>query len=398
VVRSAIHVRSARSAAVLPLGVVALVAGCELASTTAPAIEQRAVVHAVLNPTATQQVIIVEKTMRSVTLTNNGPSSYQPITDARVVIYGARGDSAVGVRSTTGDPGRYRIQSVTITDGSPGTADPNVLRLRPGERYRLRVQTSLGVVTGETTVPVGGPLDALRRTFNVDRDTLRLNSTAVRNVAGYLLRLETQFGAQEKFTTSADKPLVLPLAQVQELPADDAWLFSWIRPLIYPGLPESFVVVAVDSNYFRYYEAGFDPFGDDTRGNSLTGGVGMFGSVATVMNKTLDLVADVDSPIEGVWQGDASSVTMPLTLTLYSSPYFPGGRPTGTSTISGTGRLLNGRILDAFGTADPNLVNVRFVDPTGALQDALANGQLSADGILVLTNTRTGERVTYRKR
>jgi uncharacterized protein DUF4249 len=397
-VRPAIHVGPARWGVVVALVIVGLVAGCELASTTAPAIEQRAVVHVVLNPTATQQVIVVEKTMRSVTLTNNGPSSYQPITDARVVIYGPRGDSAVGVRSTAGDPGRYRIQSVTITDGSPGTADPNVLRLRPGERYRLRVQTSLGVVTGETTVPIGGPLDALRRTFNVDRDTLRLNSAAVRNAAGYLLRLETQFGAQEKFTTSADKPLVLPLAQVQELPADDAWLFSWIRPLIYPGLPETFVVVALDSNYFRYYEAGFDPFGDDTRGNSLTGGVGMFGSVATVMNKTLDLVADVDSLIEGVWQGDATSPTMPISLTLYSSPYFPGSRPTGTSTVSGTGRLFNGRVLDAFGTLERNLVVVRFVDPTGGLQDALANGQLSVDGILVLTSARTGERVTYRKR
>jgi len=117
-----------------------------------------------------------------------------------------------------------------------------------------------------------------------------------------------------------------------------------------------------------------------------------------VMNKTLDLVADVDSPIEGVWQGDANSVTMPLSLTLYSSPYFPGGRPTGTSTISGTGLLLNGRVLDAFGKVEGNIVEVRFVDPTGALQDALVSGQLSADGILVLTNSRTGERVTYRKR
>ena len=397
-VSSAIHVRPPRRVAVVGVFVAGLVAGCELASTTAPAIEQRAVVHAVLNPTATQQVVIVEKTMRSVTITTTGSNSYQPITDARVVIYGPRGDSAVGVRSTTGDPGRYRIQSVTITDGSPGTADPNVLRLRPGERYRMRVQTSLGVVTGETTVPVGGPLDALRRTFNVDRDTLRLNTGAVRNVAGYLLRLETQFGAQERFTTSADKPLVLPLAQVEELPADDAWLFSWIRPLMYPGLPQTYVVVALDSNYFRYYEAGFDPFGDDTRGNSLTGGVGMFGSVATVMNKTLDLVADVDAPIEGVWEGDASSVTMPINLTLYSSPYFPGGRPTNVSTISGTGRLFNGRTLDAFGTVERNIVEVRFIDPTGGLQDAGANGQLSADGILVLTNARTGERVTYRKR
>ncbi len=80
---------------------------------------------------------------------------------------------------------------------------------------------------------------------------------------------------------------------------------------MFPGVPQSFAVIAVDSNYFHYYVAGFDPFGDDTRGNTLTGGVGLFGAVATIMSKTLDLTANVDTPIEGSWTGDRNSSTLP---------------------------------------------------------------------------------------
>ena len=55
------------------LGAPALVAGllttgCELADTVAPTLETRVVVHAVLNPLATVQVVLVEKTLRSLPL------------------------------------------------------------------------------------------------------------------------------------------------------------------------------------------------------------------------------------------------------------------------------------------------------------------------------------------
>ena len=63
--------RSRRLRRSVPFGLVsvaALVAGCELAETVAPQLESRAVVHAVLNPLATQQLVIVEKTLRSLSL------------------------------------------------------------------------------------------------------------------------------------------------------------------------------------------------------------------------------------------------------------------------------------------------------------------------------------------
>jgi hypothetical protein len=368
--------------------------GCELADTVAPQLETRVVVHAVLNPGGTQQIVLVEKTLRSSVLTSGQQPTRDPITGARVVVYGPRADSSVAIADGT-TAGVYRMPSVTISDGSPGTAAPNVLRVRPGERYRLRIETALGVVTGETTVPVGGPVDGARRTFNVDRDTLRLNTAQVRSAAGYLLRHESRFNVEERYKTSLDDELVLPLALAQGDPDEQEWEFKFARRLVLPGLSQNFIVVAVDSNYFRYYVAGFDPFGDDTRGNSLTGGVGMFGSVATVMSKTLDLTADIDSPIEGLWTADRSSATMPATFTLYTSPYFPQGVG-GTTSVSGRARLFTGRTLEAYGTMNGAAVSFDFIDPTASGPPTSATGLLSGT-TLVLTDSRTGERVTYRK-
>ena len=380
------------------LGVPALVAGlltagCELADTIAPTLESRAVVHAVLNPLASQQVVIVEKTLRS--LSGTGTAIREPIVGARVVVYGPRQDSSVAVADPA-NAGVYRLASVTIRNGSAGTAGPNVLRIRPGERYRLRVVTPLGVVTGETTVPVSGPVDAARRSFNVDRDTLRLDISAVRNAAGFLLRHESRTNVFERYQTTLDAALVLPLAIASGDPEEQEWSFSFARGQVLPGLSQNFVVVALDSNYFRYYVAGFDPFGDDTRGNSLTGGVGMFGSVATLMSKTLDLTAEIDSPVEGTWTADRSPLTMPATMTLYSSPYFPLSNSQFVS-VSGRARSTSGRQLDAFGTMTGGTgLSFQFVDPTGALAPTGAAGTLSGTSI-VLTEARTGERVTYRK-
>jgi len=372
------------------LAAIAPLAACELTDTTAPNLEPRAVVHAVLNPASQQQVILVERTLRSLS-TSEGVR--EPITDARVVIYGPGEDSVVAA-SDGATAGVYTVSSVTITDGSSVPLPPFVLRLRPGERYRLRVETPLGVVTGETTVPVSGAIDGARRTFNVDRDTLRLVGTA--RAGGYVLRHETSSGGRERYVATLDEPLLFPLAQAGANADDKDWAFEWAREAIRPGHAQNFVVIAVDSNYFRYYVAGFDPFGDDTRGNTLRGGVGLFGSAATMMAKTLDLVADLDTPIEGLWAGDRPTATLPLTLGLYSSPYFPGASTTGTVFISGRGIIGASRLLEATGSINGENVALDLID-VSANGFVRTTGLLAA-GTLVLTDTRTGERVTYRKR
>ena len=382
-------------AALATLGV-GLAAGCEIAGTTAPDVDRRVVVHAVLNPSVGQQTIIVEQTLRSVTPTVEGTRPYEPIGNARVVIYGPRQDSAVAARPAGADVGVYRVQSITVTDGSAGTAGPNVLRLRPGERYRLRVETTLGVALGETTIPVAGVLDGARRTFNLDHDTLRLNLASVRNAAGFFLRHETSTAAREHYAATIDAALVVPQVVAQGEPGAKAWPFAFAHESIYPGITQRFTVVAVDSNYFRYYVSGFDPFGDDTRGNTLTGGVGLFGAVAPLMSKTLDLTADADTPIEGAWAADFVPATLPSTISLYSSPYYPADQGGRRLSLTGTGRAA-GVTVEAYGYTEGVGATLQLIPIGSSNQPTAATGSMSGAN-LVLTDLRTGERVSYRKR
>jgi len=390
------HAPRPPAAHVMALAVVlsASIAGCEIKGTTAPTLQPRVVVHAVLNPTSGVQIVTVERTLRSGVRTSSETPPYDPINDALVIIYGPRGDSVIARRATgTGvSDGVYRVSSITITDGSAGNGRPNVLRIRPGEGYRLRVETSIGVAVGETTIPVVGPIDESRLTFNLDHDTLRVDTTAVRNTAGYYLRHEWRRGVDERYVTTLDGALLRPPSTA----ADSDWSFSFASGTIYPGLTQRFTLVAVDSNYFRYYVAGFDPFGDDTRGNTLTGGVGLFGSVVPVVSKILDFTADVDTPMEGSWATDRLSPTLPTAMALYSSPYFPREGNGQRISLSGTGQV-SGKTVEAFGTSEGTVTSLLFVPVDASNPATSATGSMSGED-LVLTDNSTGERITYRRR
>lgn len=197
--------------------------------------------------------------------------------------------------------------------------------------------------------------------------------------------------------TSIGDGLVLPLALSKGDPDDEDWGFEFAQGYIFPGMAQRFVVIAVDSNYFRYNVAGFDPFGDDTPGNSLTGGVGLFGAAVTVMFKTLDLTADIDTPMEGTWTADRNSPTLPLAMTLYSSPYFPPGLRGVDQLLAGSALTAAGRGLETFCSRNGTAVSVQFTDPAVPDQAISATGLLTA-GVLELTDSRTKERLTYRKR
>jgi hypothetical protein len=236
-------------------------------------------------------------------------------------------------------------------------------------------------------------MDGSRVTFNLDRDTLRIDTTAVRDAAGFYLRHEWRRGVHERYVTTLDGALLRPLSSA----ADSAWSFSFAGETIYPGLAQRFTLVAVDSNYFRYYVASFDPFGDDTRGNTLTGGVGLFGSVAPLVSKILDLTADVDTPVEGSWAADRTSPTLPTAMVLYSSPSFPrAGLGQFRYTVSGTGQV-SGKTVEAYGTNQSTGTSFLFVPVDPSNPATSATGSMSGDD-LVLTDNTTGERVTYQRR
>ena len=115
------------------------------------------------------------------------------------------------------------------------------------------------------------------------------------------------------------------------------------------------------------------------------------------MTKLIDLTADIDTPVEGSWTADRPPTTLPITMTLYSSPDFPGTRLDERVSLSGTGRASgSGAPVEAYGWTEGVGATIQFF-PLGEGQSTVASGSLiGAD--LVVTEQRTGERVTYRKR
>ncbi|MFN8583328.1 MAG: hypothetical protein U0163_20425 [Gemmatimonadaceae bacterium] len=322
--------RRVRSMAV----VLAACVGCHQGEPTSPTLLQRVVVHAVLDPQRSEQVILVERTTGSTDQVVGGSpanamdpivsSGGVPISGARVVVYGPGADSCIAVedRSLRTDGtggGVYRIPSAAAAsaDGNSG-----VLRLVPGGTYHLRIATPIGVVSGTTHLPQFTlTVNRASRVFNLDTDSLRLPTfVGNRLAAGHLLR-HVLYGVSSTETLRADSTTVL-LAPAP-LTDNRTWSFAFSRPNIRPGVPQRFVVVAVDSNYLDYVRSGYDPFGHDAKGNRLTGGVGLFGAVASLVDANLDLVADRDHAIEGDWSTSVGGVALPVSLRLRESLRWP---------------------------------------------------------------------------
>jgi hypothetical protein len=381
---------------------------CETGTTTAPAFTPRAVVHAVLDVNVVEQRVIVEQTRQSravdsTDLNSTNPivaSGGTPISGAIVSVTGPTGSASFPTREifATEDPGLsgagvYRIRSITATSLA-GAVPANTLVLVPGARYDLKVVTRLGTVRGHTRVPnYAIPPNRVTGSFNLDRDTLWMpRVTNDGSVAGFLLRHVARTGSGERYVPSVTGPLLFPVA-----PNDDrAWAFSFDRPDIRPGTTQTFVVAAVDSNVFKYNVAGFDPFGDDTQGNTLQGGVGVFGAVALMLSRSLDLVADSDQPIEQNWISQTRPVTLPSQIRVYESPRFPGVSTDGAQFFAGTARSPLGQSLLVSGVAHGSEVQLSVGTSNGTFVLA-ANGTVdAAPRSLTLQDERTGERIVYR--
>ncbi len=322
-----------------------------------PALEPRIAVHAVLDAQLSEQLILVEQTqladLQRAAQFQTGDAIVaaggHPVSGARVMLFGPL-DSVVAsedqrTRTDGGGAGMYRVRTITVADGAPSSASPGVLRLIPGALYRLEVRTNATIVTGTTRLPdVDTIADRATRTFNVDRDTLWLAQAARRQgAAGFFLRrVHVGFSRSERFeqviSAALLAPPALPATVSTSAPAPEpqpsGWAFAPWHAAIVPGSTQQFSVVVVDANYLRYAVVGADPFGDDVRGNTLRGGVGLFGAVATLTDVTLELIADRDKAIEGDWVVVGSSSGMPTRVRLYESSRFPGAAL--SATLSAT--------------------------------------------------------------
>jgi hypothetical protein len=295
----------------LPALLVGSVSACTFGEQAiAPGVE-RTVVHAVLNPAARDQYVLVERTLSGRVAVTDGEALANPndpiasgggvpIHDARVVVTDANGDSAVAVE-TRYTPARrgtgvYRFVNLVYDPPRGGAGAPGAgVRVVPGARLALRVATPDGaVVTARSAVPGGAGTafapPAQSVTFFRNRDTLRLRWPDVPGARSYLVRVDSPYGAFFLFTDSA----------AVQLTGDLRNLFADRLPRVFQaGFSQWVNVAAVDTNFFDYYRSTNSPFTGSGLINRLDGGIGVFGAYVPLLTMAVAVRADSRDPLDG---------------------------------------------------------------------------------------------------
>ena len=265
---------------------VAALAACDLGSSTIPLADPQIVVHAVLNPSLNQQFILLEESLTgkeqpdSLFSGSENPittSGGIPISGATVqledetgIIYGAT------ERTVLGQPTGVYIVPITV---------------QPGVRYRLTVLALGKTVTASTVVPRGtlaGP--ATVEPFNRDHDATKVSMPEVEFARGYFLRVDAPVSAFSVVTTDREVSIT----------GDTRNLFTEnLLRVFFPGFEQTLTVAAVDTNLYDYYRSRSDPFSGIGLINHVQGGLGVFGSIAVIERRVLEVTQDFSGhPLE----------------------------------------------------------------------------------------------------
>ncbi|MDB4909042.1 MAG: hypothetical protein JWO05_3826 [Gemmatimonadetes bacterium] len=275
----------ARGLRVLLAAAAVIVAGaCELPAPTVPSVEPGLVVFSVLDPALGEQVVLLMETRAVVPdttlrVTTDDPivtSGETPVLDARVVLYGPNGDSAVAVEDRVRRPdhlgaGVYRIWSLGAPSAAPADA---FLSLLPGQRIRLKVTSAVGSAAASTQIPGIDRVITGNTVVMMGRDSLVLTTTPT-GAGGfvYSLRNSNNVGREgdEQYHRALERHLIMP-------GVEDEWAFSYAVAFLRRLTRHTVTVTAVDSNYFAYFGESSDPFKDRSAGTNLRGAAGVFGS------------------------------------------------------------------------------------------------------------------------
>ena len=358
---------------------------CDLGTVTVPKTTPSVVVHGVLNASAPNQVVLIERsltgavTIPDTTFNPNDPivsAGGIPVSGATVEISDSAGTVFKGVEDKTvfasgQGAGVYRVP---LGGGL----------LQRGGRYRLHVHTAEGEdLTAFTRMPspdissTGG----LSRTFNRDRDTLVVGWNAAAATRAYALRVESPFGPFFLFTDSLHFRLT---GDVRNLFAND------LQHVFIPGFRQDILVAAVDSNFFDYYRTSNDPFTGTGIISRVDGGLGLFGAMVVLSSGTLTVTADQTEPIAGRYRASAApDPATPATINLYvESPAARSGLPAS----------LSGRYVTAGPTAHADGLLGQMNGTTVTI--ALLANQLVGDTVDLFTGEFDGKAITghYRDR
>lgn len=328
---------------VLTLLALCIATACELDTVAVGQTKAGVVVHGVLNPNASTQVILLERTLTgAVTVPDTTFDSADPIISAGgIAITGA----TVELTDSTGRVTRAVEDRVSNANGKgagvyrlsiPGSS------LVLGAEYRLHVRTAEGEeISASTRIPrptVRGN-GGYTRTLNRDHDAFAAQWPRAPGARSYAVRVESPFGPFFLFT---DSTAIRLTGDLRNLFAGE------LQRVFIPGFRQDIIVAAVDSNFYDYYRTNNDPFTGAGIISRIDGGLGLFGSIVNLNNGTLTITADQTEPIEGRFRltpGSADQST-PTLFTLYvESPAAREGLPAalsgrytlGTSSTRGDG-------------------------------------------------------------
>jgi hypothetical protein len=350
--------RFSRAAAACAL---VLLSGCELAKINLPVRASSVVVHGVLSANATQQTVLVERTLTGAVaapLVYDYTSSEPILTDGGVPEIAA----ATSITTPTGQVVAGReLQSFSSQGNGAGTYIFPIAgsSLVPGGKYQLRIVTKAGeVVTAETVVPDARPVTTGPTVdYNRVDETFTMEWAHVPNARGFMVRIESPYVPWITFTDSLHVALT---GSLRSLAAET------LPHVFLPGFRQIVTVSAIDANMYDYYRTGNNAFTGSGTLSRVKGGLGVFGSVVTIARRTLNVVASPREPIEGTFDlllgslgyyyggvGDAR------VLSLYVES--PAARSDQLTALTAGYRTNGGFMGGAVGTLSKNQLKVAFL-------------------------------------
>ena len=281
-----------------------LVGGCKRELINIPAGPQELVIHGVLNPADTMQIVLIERTLSGAVGT---PmllpfDSREPITSDWGV---AEGEVTTSITAPDGTvyPGTEVNRCFQVPPQLCDSKGAGVYKfflrgsnLVPGAKYSFHAITKQGEeIAAETTIPAT-PLATTTTniTFNRTTDTLAIAWPSSPRAPAYQVRVENPFGAWSSFTDSTRVALTGALRNPDEARLPHVFL---------PGFRQLLTVTAIDANMYDYYRTSNNSFVGYGAVSRVRGAYGVFGSAVIVQRRDVAVTANQVAPIEGAFAG-----------------------------------------------------------------------------------------------
>jgi hypothetical protein len=290
------------SGAVVPLLLVMGVA-CERELIDIPAGPQQLVVHGVLNPADTMQIVLIERTLTGAVgtpivlpFTTEEPiSSDWGVPEGGVTTQITAPDGTVTMGTEYVECYQVPERLCRSTGAGKYKFFLRGSSLVPGGTYTFHAVTTRGeVIDAETIIPET-PLAATTTaaTFNRSIDTLALSWATTPRAPAYQVRVDNPTAAAwSSFTDSTRIALTGALRNPDEARLPRVFL---------PGVRQLLTVTAIDANMYDYYRTSNNSFVGYGAVSRVEGAYGVFGSAVTVVQENVTVTANQTLPIEGTW-------------------------------------------------------------------------------------------------